>query len=196
MAAEYEMTLPARTKENADTRTRAVLDTAQAQVGFIPNMYANMVNSPGVLETYLVGYKAFREESGFTPPEQEVVFLTISRVNGCAYCMAAHSMIAEKKSKLPADVLMAIREDGAIPDPKLEALSRLTRAVVEKRGLLSKADAKAFLDAGYSERHMLEVVLASAVKTLSNYSNHLFHTEVDDMFADHAWSPAERASAA
>jgi alkylhydroperoxidase family enzyme len=67
--------------------------------------------------------------------------------------------------------------------------------MVEKRGLISKADAEAFLGAGYAERHMLEIVLAIAVKTLSNYSNHLSHTKLDDMFAGHAWNPPKQQAA-
>lgn len=35
--------------------------------------------------------------------------LAVSQVNGCTYCTAAHSMIADKKSGVPADVLNAIR---------------------------------------------------------------------------------------
>lgn len=78
-----------------------------AQSGFVPDMYAGMVNSPGLLEKYLLGYERFRKESGFTPVEQEVVLLTISRFHGCTYCMTAHSMIAAKMSKVPRDVLEA-----------------------------------------------------------------------------------------
>lgn len=51
--------------------------------------------------------------------------------------------------------------------------------MVVKRGLPDSADVNAFLAAGYSERQILEVVLAIAVKTLSNYANRLFHTPVD-----------------
>jgi len=195
MAAEYRMTLAPQTLDDAAPDARPVLEKAKAQVGFIPNMYAGMVNSPGVLDTYLDGYQAFREASGFTPAEQETVFLTISRVNGCAYCMGAHSMLAEKKSGLADAVTAALRDDQSIPDPKVGALSTFTRQMVVKRGLISKADGAAFLGAGYTERHMLEVVLAIAVKTLSNYSNHLFHTKLDDMFAGHSWSPPEKEAA-
>jgi alkylhydroperoxidase family enzyme len=46
----------------------------------------------------------------------------------------------------------------------------------------------AFLAAGYSERQILEIVLAIAVKTLSNYANHLFHTPVDAMFESRVWA--------
>lgn len=187
MIAEYKLTLPVRTIENADPKAKAVLEKAQAQVGFIPNMYAGMVNSPGLLETYLDGYDRFRKGSGFAAAEQEVVFLTISRHNGCAYCMAAHSMLADKMSKVPPEVTDAIRDGRPIPDSRLAALSAFTSTMLVSRGLPSSADVKAFLGAGYQERHILEIILAIAVKTLSNYSNHLFHTALDERFSSHAW---------
>lgn len=190
MTAEYQLTLPFQTVDDAEPPARAVLERARAQVGFIPNMYAGMVNSPGLLATYLDGYERFRKQSGFTPAEQEVVFLTISRGNGCDYCMAAHSMIAEKMSKVPAEVTEAIRNGQPIPDPGLAALATFTETLRETRGRPSKADVQAFLDAGYEERQVLEIILALAVKTLSNYANHLLHTPLDAMFAGYAWEKA------
>ena len=53
MTAETKLTLPAQTLETAPGPGRKALEKAKAQVGFIPNMYANMVNSPGLLDTYL-----------------------------------------------------------------------------------------------------------------------------------------------
>ncbi len=46
---------------------------------------------------------------------------------------------------------------------------------------------EAFKEAGYSDRHIYEIILALAVKTLSNYANHIQHTEVDDAFAEFKW---------
>jgi len=191
------MSLPAHSLSSPSARIRTVLENAEKQVGFIPNMYARMVNSPGLLETYLHGYDQFRKRSGFTPAEQEVVFLTISRENGCHYCVAAHSMLADKSSAVPAAVTNAIRDDTSIPDPKLRALSEFTRTLMARRGLPNQEDVAPFLAAGYTERQILEVVLAIGVKTLSNWANHLFDTPVDDMFAGRRWSPGpERAGVA
>lgn len=187
MLSEYQLTLAPKTLDDADAEARAVLEKAKAQVGFIPNMYARMANSPGLLATYLDGYARFRQQSGFTPVEQEVALLTISRENGCEYCVSAHSVLADNLSKVPAAVTDAIRDDGPIPDAKLAALSRFARAMVVERGLPSRAEVDGFLSAGYSERQILEIVLAIAVKTLSNYSNHLFHTPLDEVFAARAW---------
>lgn len=151
-------------------------------------MYGVMANSPGLLDTYVHGYERFRALSGFTPVEQEVVLLAVSRENGCTYCVAAHSFIADKMSAVPEAVTNAIREGRPIPDSKLAALHDFTRTMVIKRGLPDRTDVEGFLAAGYSERHMLEIVLAIAVKTLSNYANHLFHTPVDAMFAARTWT--------
>jgi uncharacterized peroxidase-related enzyme len=175
--------IPAVDHASAQGKQKEVLDVAFKQVGFIPNMYANMANAPAMLSTYLHGYDLFRKESGFTPAEQEVVFLSVSQYNGCNYCTAAHSMIADKVSGVPKDVLQAIRERQPIPDAKLAALSAMAVEMVAKHGQPSPAVVKAFLDAGYQESDLLYIVLAAAVKVISNYSNQAFGTPVDPQFA-------------
>ena len=165
-----------------------LLAASGAALGFIPNMYRTMANAPGLLDTYLHGYKQFRSLSGLTPAEQEVVFLTISVDNGCEYCVAAHSTIADTASKLTPAVTDAIRAGGTIPDARLAALAEATRTVLHSRGRPSERDLASFFAAGYSEQQLLAVVLAIAVKALSNYTNHLVPVEVDTPFRRRVWS--------
>lgn len=188
MLSEHKTTLPLRTVDNAEPAAKTLLEAAQKKLGFIPNMYGAMANSPGLLNTYMQGYSSFRAESGFSPAEQEVVFLAISKANGCEYCMAAHSFLAEATSGVPADVTAAIREGRPVPEMKLSALTVFTQVMVTKRGLPDRADVEAFLTAGYTEKDILEIINAIAVKTISNYTNHIFHTDVDEVFAKHAWA--------
>jgi len=187
MTAAYRIQMAPQTLDNADTKAKSLLEHAKAKLGFVPIMYEGMAKAPGVLDTYLHGYDLFRQDSGFSPAEQEVVFLTVSRLNGCSYCMAAHSMLADKVSRVPADVIEAIRSDRPIPDQRLAALNRFTAVIFETRGMPSADDVTAFLDGGFEEQQILQIVLALAVKTLSNYSNHLNHPEIDDVFAAYAW---------
>lgn len=184
--SDYQLTLPARTENDPDPAVAAVLSKAKAGIGMIPNMYANMANSPALLDTYLSGYGAFRSESSLSAAEQESVFLAISEFNGCNYCMAAHSAVADM-SKVPTEITDAIRDRRPVPDARIAALVAFTRAMLNSRGLPTTAEVEAFLDAGFSERDILHVVLAIAVKTISNYSNHIFHTPVDALFAGRAW---------
>ncbi|MDD2932841.1 MAG: carboxymuconolactone decarboxylase family protein [Methylotenera sp.] len=190
MLNQPTLTLPLQTIENGSPKAKDVLDKALKQVGFIPNMYGFMVNSPALLDTYLFGYNQFRTESGFTPVEQEVVFLTISRENGCHYCVSAHSVIADAFSKVPAEVTDAIRNGTEIPDIKLKALNHFTKELLNTRGRPCKTEVAAFIATGYTEAHVLSILLAISVKVLSNYANHLFETPLDDMFRAREWHAA------
>ena len=188
MISEYKTTLPLKSVDDAEPEAKALLEAAQKKMGFVPNMYNAMANSSGLLNTYIQGYNAFREKSGFSSIEQEVIFLAISQVNGCEYCMAAHSFLAEAASGVPSDVTAAIRDGKQIPEIQLSALSVFTRLMVTKRGLPSQSDVDSFLSSGYKEKDILEIIHAIAIKTISNYTNHIFHTEVDNIFAPHAWT--------
>jgi len=188
MLAEYQMTLSPLTDDTAEGKAGELLQNARKEMGFVPNMYANMAHSPGLLETYMTGYSAFRKGSGLSPQEQELVLLVISRDNGCEYCVAAHSMLAAKQAGLNEQTVEALRNQQDPNDEKLAALARFTRTMITTRGLPSRQDVESFLAAGFAETAILDVVLAIAVKTLSNYSNHLFHTSLDAAFADWKWS--------
>jgi uncharacterized peroxidase-related enzyme len=188
----FKTSLGSVTLDNANEAQKPQLEKSLKETGMIPNMYANMVNSPGLMEMYSIGYDRFRKNSGFSPIEQEVVFVTISVANACEYCAAAHSFIADNMSKVPKKVTDAIRNGEEVPDAKLKALSEFTKVMFEKRGSPSEEDVKAFLEAGYKEKQILEIILALAVKTLSNYSNHIFHTPVDEAFSSRKWSKQEK----
>lgn len=188
MSDTYAIDLSLRTTEDSDEAVSAPLKNAKKAMGMVPNMYAAMANLPALLATYNFGYDKFRNENIFSSVEQEVILLTVSRANECHYCVAAHSTLADTMSGVPTQATDAIRSDDAIEDGKLAALSKFTRVMSETRGNPSPKDAKAFLDAGYTDTHILGIVLAISVKVISNYSNHLFHTEVDEAFAARKWN--------
>jgi len=101
--------------------------------------------------------------------------------------MAAHSFLAEAASGVPGDITAAIRDGKPVPEIQLSALSIFTRLMVTKRGLPSLDNVEAFLASGYKEKDILEIIHAIAIKTISNYTNHIFHTDVDDAFSKYAW---------
>ena len=191
MNATYKIkSLPLLTIETAADKAKALLQKAKHQLGFVPNMYGAMANVPALFEAYSSTYAAFRQDGGFTPVEQEVIFLVVSRGNGCHYCMAAHSFVADEMSKVPPEVTDAIRGGRPIADAKLAALATFTRKMFDTRGRPSEADAREFFAAGYSEKNILGIVLAIGVKTFSNYANHVFHTPVDEVFTSRVWEAA------
>lgn len=167
--------------------SQAIYDQSQKTLGFVPNMYTKMGENPALLDSYIYAYNSFRANSRFNSVEQEVVFLSVAYENNCEYCMAAHSFMADKMSKVPTEVTNAIREGNQVPDQKLAALSKLTRTLTINRGNASQAEVDEFLAAGYEEAHVLGIVAGIAVKTMSNYSNHNTSPEVDAAFAGRAW---------
>lgn len=172
--------------ETAPEASREILASTQKAFGFVPNLLGVMAESPALLRAYRTIGEIF-EQTSFTPTERQVVLLTVSYQNDCDYCVAAHSVIAGMQ-KVPAPVVEALRQGTPLPDAKLEALRRFTAVVVDSRGWPTETDLAAFLSAGYTRAQVLDVVLGVGMKTLSNYTNHIGGTPLDDAFAPDAWS--------
>ena len=184
------MNLKLKTIGSVDETSSKLLEGAQKKMGMIPNMYAGMTNNTALFESYVASYTSFREKGGFTPQEQEVIFLSVAYENNCDYCMAAHSFVGDNMTKVPTEVTDAIRNNTEIPDAKLKALSDYSRIMTTTRGLPPQEDTNMFLNAGYTEENILGVIAGIGVKTMSNYFNHFFRTEVDLAFQSRAWKKA------
>lgn len=169
-------------------QARELLTQVRKKFGFVPNLLGNMANAPSLLKAYLSVSSLF-DETSLSPTERQVVLLAASIQNKCAYCVAAHTTIASMQ-KVPKDAVEAIRTRRQIADPKLQALRQFTEEIVETRGWPSDATRNHFLQAGYTEAQALEVILGIGMKTLSNYTNHLAGTPLDEQFAPAAWAAA------
>lgn len=176
------------TSQTAPAASGVQLRQIAKSFGFIPNLAGILAEAPAALEAYFTLGRLF-DQTSLTSAERQVVLLAVSRENRCEYCVAAHTVVA-RMQKVPEAVIEAVREDERIPDSKLEALRAFTVALVRKRGHLADADLQAFLDAGFTKQNVLEVIVGLAMKTVSNYTNHIAGTPLDEAFAAAAWSPA------
>jgi len=120
--------------------------------------------------------------------------MTNNRLNNCTYCMAAHT--AESRiQKVPAEVVRALREGTPIANFKLEALRLFSIKINQNRGFVDQTDLDAFLAAGYTKANILEVIVGTGLKVLSNYTNHIAETPVDKAFQADAWSESKSDAA-
>lgn len=181
------------TIESAPEASRPILEKARKTLGFVPNLYGVMAESPAMLEAYATVGGIF-DRSTFNATERQVVLLTTIFENECDYCMAAHTTIAGMQ-RVPEDVVQALRQGDPIPDARLEALSAFTRTVVRERGWASETDVQAFQDAGFTRGQVLEVILGVGMKILSNYANHIAKTPVDRAFQANLWTARSKVSA-
>lgn len=159
----------------------------EKKMGFVPSLYAVFAENPAVLDAYTQLADQLGK-TGLSPLEQQIVTITASVENECHFCVAAHTTISEGQG-LDLSVIGAVREDRAITDPKLEALRLFSKKVVIDRGFVSDTDVDTFLAAGYDRSAVLAVILGVALKVISNYTNHVAETPVNDAFQKHAWTP-------
>ena len=181
------------TKDTAPEASRATLEATAKKYGFVPNLFGVFAESPTAVQAY-AGINKALEQSTLTPVEQQVVTLTVSAANDCAYCVGAHSTVAQMV-RMPEEILAALRDQRPLTDRKLNALRTLVMSILHYRGWVPEDDLQHAVAAGYNQRHVLDVLTLVALKTLSNYVNHIAHTPLDPQFASQAWS-AKPASVA
>lgn len=175
-------------QDSAPEDSQPLLENSVKGFGMIPNLHAVMAEAPGLLEGYQRLHQLFTETS-FSADEQTVVWQSINVEHSCHYCVPAHTGIA-KQMAVDDEITDALRNEAPLPTAKLEALRDFTLGVVRERGAVNESAVERFLDAGYTQRQVLEVVLGVAQKTMSNYVNHLAETPVDSAFQKFEWHKA------
>lgn len=175
-------------EETAPEGSKAMLAKSQSDFGMIPGLHAVMAEAPGLLEAYKSLHELF-VNSSFDQDEVTVIWQTINVEHACHYCVPAHTAIANSMG-IDETITDALRNETPLPNERLEALRTFTLNVVRNRGNVDETAVKAFVDAGFSQRQILEVVLGIAQKIMSNYTNHLAKTPVDKPFQQFEWHRA------
>ena len=171
--------------ETAPEESRPLLDNSMKAFGMIPSLHAVLAASPQTLEAYQTLHQLFQNTS-FNAEELTVVWMTINVEHECHYCVPAHTGIAHMM-KVDNAIIEALRNRTELPTAKLQALHLTTLALVRNRGHLSDTEAKLFFDAGYGNQQVLEILLGISQKLISNYTNHLAETPIDEPFKKFAW---------
>lgn len=178
----------------APEASKPFLEEAERKYGFALNLFGILAESPAALKAYRILSDLLDEDAELDARERQIAMLAISEANGCGYCMAAHSVVAERMAGVPVDTIDAIRQGRNPQDPKTRALVRFVRMALEHHGWIPDEEQQAFLDAGFSKRAALDVITILALKTLSNYSNHLADTPLDEAFQPRAWARNESSN--
>jgi AhpD family alkylhydroperoxidase len=169
-----------RTIESSPDGSKEHLKAVQLKNGFIPNLMATFGNSPAVLEGYLSLESAW-DKCSLTAIERQAILLTASVENKCTYCIALHSSTL-KGMGFDAHIIKAIRHGERLGKERLDALVNLTRELVTGRGFVAERTKERFMVAGYNEVAAMEVLVGVALKTISNYLDHLAPISIDAVF--------------
>jgi uncharacterized peroxidase-related enzyme len=165
------------TIEDAPAASRPLLEGVKKQLGSVPNMFRLISNSPAALEGYL-GLSGALNKGALPAQTRERIALAIAEINGCTYCLSAHTYLGKNLAKLD-DAEIAANRSGASNDPKADAAVRFAVKVVNARGHVTGDDLTAVKSAGYDDAQVIEIVLHVALNTWTNYFNEVAKTDVD-----------------
>ncbi|MFY9352108.1 MAG: carboxymuconolactone decarboxylase family protein [Sphingobium sp.] len=162
---------------DAPAASRPLLETVVSQLGSAPNLFRLVAASPQALEGYLALSGALGK--GALPAQtRERIALAIAEINGCAYCLSAHTYLGKTLAKLD-DAEIAANRSGASNDPKADAAIRFAANVARSRGHVSDADFAAVKQAGYTDAQIIEIVQHVALNIWTNMFNNVFQTDID-----------------
>jgi alkylhydroperoxidase family enzyme len=183
---EIMTTLKVHNIETAPRKSKELLEESQKDYGMIPGLHGVLAESPGLFEAYKTIHELF-VNSSFNNEELTVVWQTINVEHACHYCVPAHTAIA-KMMKVDDAITEALRNEAPLKNPKLEALRTMTLSILRNRGHVTQNELNTFYATGYKERHVLDIILGLSQKIISNYTNHIANTPVDEAFKTFAWS--------
>lgn len=159
--------------EEADAYTRKLFK----RIGMVPNLYCMMANSIDVFDGF-VTFLAHLDNTGLDKKLREMVYLLTSQINACEYCLASHTSTAVENGVMTREESLDARR-GTSADPKIDAMLKFTREVVEKRGQMRDETLQAVKDQGYTDSDIIAALGTVAMATLTNYTASVGRTELD-----------------
>ena len=157
--------------------SQALLSAVNKQLGSVPNLFRLVGNSPAALEGYVAMSGALAKGS-LPAATRERIALAVAEINGCNYCLAAHTYLGKNLAKLD-DAEIAANRDGGSNDAKADVAVRFAAKVTQTRGHTSEQDLQAVRAAGYTDAQIIEIVQHVALNTWTNYINEVALTDID-----------------
>jgi len=165
------------TIEAAPAASQPLLNAVKKQLGVVPNLFRLVATSPAALEGY-VSLSAALGKGELPAATRERIALAVAEINGCDYCLSAHTYLGRTVAKLDHAEITANRH-GASNDVKADAAVRFAVKVTRLRGHVSSEDFAAVKAAGYTDAEIIEIVQHVALNTWTNYINSVGQTEID-----------------
>jgi uncharacterized peroxidase-related enzyme len=165
------------TIDAAPAASQPLLAAIEKQLGAVPNMFRLVANSPAALQGYL-GLSNALNKGALPAATRERIALAVAEINGCDYCLAAHTYLGKNLARLD-DAEISANRDGTSTDPKADAAVRFAVKVARERGHVSEGDLRAVKSAGYDDAQVIEIVLHVALNTWTNYINVVAETDID-----------------
>ena len=164
------------TRDELHPQAQETYDTINNKLGFVPNIYSFIGHSSKGLDAYL-SYDAAISIGSFNNKEKEAILLAASEVNGCNYCLSAHTALA-KMNGFTEEETIQLRL-GNISDERLRALVQLAANITSNRGRADQTLIDKFFKAGYDQKALVDLILLIGSITVTNYLHNLTDVTID-----------------
>ncbi|OOQ56786.1 carboxymuconolactone decarboxylase family protein [Mucilaginibacter pedocola] len=145
-------------------------------LGHMPNLYAAIGHSPNALTSYLQ-YTGEQAKGTFHAKDREGIFLIVSQLNGCEYCLAAHTASA-LKAGWTSDETVALRK-GKHADAKWQVIYKVTKSIIDNKGEVGSALLDEFYALGFKEAAIIDLLTLVNVMSYTNYAYRLMQIPID-----------------
>lgn len=162
-------------REEVSTANQAIFDNLEKAVGFVPNIYAAYAYSENALGNFLTFANG---KTSLSAKEKEVVNLAVSEVNGCRYCLSAHTAIG-KMNGFSDEEILELRAGKSSSNNKLDTLAKLSKNLTENRGKADSQVLENFFTAGWTKENLIDTIVLVGEKTITNYVHNTTDVPID-----------------
>ena len=165
------------TIHEAPAASRAMLRTAEARFGRVPNIASLLAASPAALQGYLALLTAL-DSGSIGALTAERIALAVAETIGCQYGLSLHTFHARNGIGLD-DAEITANRNGASNDPQADAAVCFAAKLVRSQGAVGDDDLCALKAAGYDDGQIIEIVLHAGLNTLAGAINKVCQPEID-----------------
>ncbi len=164
------------TESNVPRTSLTILEQVGGRLEDTSNFLRTVAHSPAALESLVAQFSA-AARTRLPPRSREAIALRVAELNGCDYCLAAHTALA---GRVGVDAAAARRyRQGLSDDPKEQVLLAMATKVVLERGHHTGFTVETVRRIGASEAEIVDVIVLVGLNTFANYLNSVANTALD-----------------
>ena len=156
--------------------TQALFASVKGRFGRIPNAIKVLANSAPAFAAWWEFDQAMAESS-LPPSVHEQIAVLMANLNGCSYCLSAHTAAARLAGVSASDASEA--RHATASDPLAAAALEFAWDAVTCRGDVTDATLARAHSAGLTDAQLIEILASVAINTFNNYYNRLAAPTID-----------------
>jgi len=155
---------------------QATFENLKKSIGKVPNLYATIGFSANALNSYLAFVQA-QAKGTVRARDREAIYLIVSQLNGCEYCLASHTQSAIRNGWTEEQTLLL--RSGKFEEGVWPILYKLIQSVIVNKGEVDDQLLDDYFAAGNTERNLMDVMTLINIMSYTNYMYRLVKVPID-----------------